>query len=169
MWLRSCRLLGAFVADSIYAMGGVAGLGVAAYLGATSTLQMIAEQYNTSQSQVGGPGVVPTDTLLEWAIKQGGALAVLLVVLFFYRRDYRGVTDFWRDQNKITADLLIASTKAQTEMANAIMQNNQVISQAKHVMQYYLPQQRDSDRVRITATGVVIPPGAGSFPPDGST
>lgn len=114
------------------------GLAWASYIGSTSTMMFMQ-----TGGQVGSPSFPPvSDSLVEWAIKQGGALLVLLVVLFFYRRDYHGVTDFWKEQNKIVTELVIASTKAQADMTNALRENNMIVHQAKNVLQQMVPPER---------------------------
>lgn len=77
-------------------------------------------------------------TLVQWAIDKGGAYVVILVVLFFYRRDWQTAVNFWKDQSKITVDLIIEATKAQDATAAALAQNTVVVHQAKRVMEIYL-------------------------------
>jgi hypothetical protein len=31
---------------------------------------------------------IPTDNVLQWGVREGGMLAVVLVVLYFYRKDF---------------------------------------------------------------------------------
>lgn len=106
-----------------------------AYVGSSSTLimaQAVIDQAPHIQ-----------ETMVEWAIKQGGALVVLVIVLYFYRRDYHVVTDFWKDQNRQLTELVISSTKAQTDTANALRENNIIVHQAKNVMAKYLTREDD--------------------------
>jgi hypothetical protein len=96
---------------------------------------------------------VPQDqatlTFAQWAIREGGAFAVILVILFFYRRDWKTATEFWRDQHAVTTQALRDSTKAQADMASALRENTQVVHHAKSVMQEYLPS-RWADRAQQT-------------------
>lgn len=84
-------------------------------------------------------------TVAQWAVREGGAFVVILVILFFYRRDWKTATEFWRDQHVITTQLVVAATKAQTETAAALRENTTVVHQTKHVMQKYLPHRRDGE------------------------
>lgn len=93
----------------------------------------------------GGAPVAGTEPILEYAIRQGGTLLVLIVVLFFYRRDYRALTDYWRDQNKLMLALVEGNTKAQTDTAAALREQSVVVHQAKNVMRQYLPRRRDGE------------------------
>jgi hypothetical protein len=87
-----------------------------------------------SQPQ-GGP-MNPGDqfSIIQWAVKEGGAFGVILVILFFYRRDWKTAVDFWRDQHAITTDLVVASTKAQTETSAALRENTMVVHSVKNVL-----------------------------------
>jgi hypothetical protein len=96
-------------------------------------------------AQVVTAGGVPEQTMAQWAIEKGGAFAVILIILFFYRRDYVQLTDFWRAQSEIMKDLVEENTKAQTETASALRENTVVVHQAKNVMQKYLPEQGIED------------------------
>lgn len=84
-------------------------------------------------------------TIAQWALEKGGAFAVILIILFFYRRDYVQLTDFWRAQSETMKDLVEENTKAQTETAAALRENTVVVHQAKNVMQKYLPERGIDD------------------------
>ena len=86
-------------------------------------------------------------TLLQWGIREGGAFVVILVILFFYRRDWNTAVNFWRDQHAITTQLVQEATKAQAETAAALRENNVVVHQAKQTLQTLLPNRRDEDHV----------------------
>lgn len=96
-------------------------------------------------AQVFGGDTVPLtpnhESIFEFAVRQGGAFAILLIVLFYYRRDYRDLVAFRTERDQILVDLVKESTKANTEMANALRENNVVVHQAKNVMATYLPTQ----------------------------
>lgn len=89
---------------------------------------------------------VPTESILEFAMRQGGAFAILLIVLWFYRRDYRDLVAFRTERDKLLVELVENSTKSNAEMAAALRENNIVVHRAKNVMQEYLPLRRDDDR-----------------------
>jgi len=89
----------------------------------------------------GGDGV-PEVTVVETIIRQGGLFAVLLVVLFFYRRDYRQLTESRAEENAALRTMLVENTKAQSDTANALRENNVIVHQAKNVMQSYLPMRK---------------------------
>lgn len=112
--------------------------------------QAIASQVERAEQGMaitGGAEVGAADqvSIAQWAVREGGAFVVILVILFFYRRDWKTATEFWREQNVLTTNLVIAATKAQTETAAALRENTTVVHQAKHVMQRYLPTRRDED------------------------
>lgn len=83
---------------------------------------------------LGLPTNPPTETLFEFAIRQGGAFAILALVLFFYRRDWRDLTDYKGSRDTVLTGLVAEHTKAMTEMAAALRENNVVIHQAKNVL-----------------------------------
>ena len=68
-----------------------------------------------------------TDSLTEFALRQGGALAILLVVLFYYRRDYRDLVDYRSERDKILVTIIQDSSRAKTEMADAMRENNRIV------------------------------------------
>lgn len=111
---------------------------------AADRIERAGDQYG---SAITGGKVGPADqvTVAQWAVREGGAFVVILVILFFYRRDWKTATEFWKEQNVLTTQLVAAATKAQTETAAALRENTTVVHQAKHVMQKYLPSRRDED------------------------
>lgn len=103
----------------------------------------VAGSAQTNDVSAGGVVVGQGEqTILQWAIREGGAFAVILVILFFYRRDWKTAVDFWRDQHAITTDLVVAATKAQAETAAALRENNVVVHSMKQVIQTYVPNSR---------------------------
>lgn len=72
-------------------------------------------------------------TILQWGIREGGAFAVILIILFFYRRDWKAATEFWKDQHTVTTQALIEVTKAQTDTAAALRENTQALRQLRGV------------------------------------
>lgn len=127
------------VVDGIRAAVATTAIGIAGYVGAGGG------PFALQGPSLGGTVPTATEPILEYAIRQGGALAVLVIVLFFYRRDYRYLSEFWRDQSKLLLELVAANTKAQADTASALAQNTVVVHQAKNVMQNYLPQRRAHD------------------------
>lgn len=91
------------------------------------------------------PRSLSSESLMEFAIRQGGAFAVLVLVLYFYRRDYRDLNDYRKDRDAILVQIVTDSTKAQTEMAAALAQNNIVVHQTKNVIRDLLPHRRIDD------------------------
>jgi hypothetical protein len=84
--------------------------------------------------------------LLEWAFDKGGAYVVILVLLFFYRRDWQAVLASTKDELAILTGLVVEATKAQSATADALRENNVIVHQAKRVMETYLPLRRDGER-----------------------
>lgn len=94
----------------------------------------------------GGNSVDPSQVgIIQWAQKEGPAYVVILVILFFYRRDWKTAVDFWQSQHAVTTKLVVDCTQSQTETSAALRENTVVVHQAKAVMQRYLPQMRDGD------------------------
>jgi hypothetical protein len=88
---------------------------------------------------------VGQEPLIIEGLRQGGLLAVILIVLFFYRRDYARLTDFWKEHNAQMMDLVRSNTKAQADTASALSQNTVVVHQAKQVMAQHFPSRRGED------------------------
>lgn len=85
-------------------------------------------------------------------LREGGAYTVLLVVLFFYRQDWkmlhacdRDLVETTKQQYDLTAGMLIKSTEAQTKVAAALAENTVVVHRVKSVLRAYLPQRRAED------------------------
>ncbi len=78
-------------------------------------------------------------SLLQWAIDRGGRDVILIVVLFFYRRDWQALVGDTKEQLAVLTTLVINATRAQTETADALRENNVVVHQARRVMETYLP------------------------------
>jgi hypothetical protein len=82
---------------------------------------------------------------MQWAIREGGAYVVILVILFFYRRDWKTATEFWKDQHAITTDLVVKATTAQTD-CSALRETAIVTHQLKRVLEREFPERRGVDR-----------------------
>lgn len=85
---------------------------------------------------------------LEWAIDKGGAYTIILVILFFYRRDWTRLESQLREQLTILTQLVIGNTKAQADTASALAANTVVVHQAKRVIETLIPLRRDGERPR---------------------
>lgn len=59
------------------------------------------------------------DVLVKYAITQGGLLAVVLVLLFFYRRDFLREIEEQRERLSVMAGMVESSTQALTRSADA--------------------------------------------------
>lgn len=108
----------------------------------------------TTEQIAGGPGVpvvpgiVSPDvqlTMVQWAMDKGGAYVVILLLLFFMRRDWHTTVDYWQAQNAITTDLVIRATQAQTDTAAALRENTVVVHATKRVIMTYVPANRRLD------------------------
>lgn len=86
--------------------------------------------------------------LLQWGLTQGGALAVLIIVLFFYRRDWKTAVEFWRDQLVARDTLVKEATRAQVDTAAALREATIVIHGLKRVLQQEFPGRRVDDVLR---------------------
>lgn len=98
-------------------------------------------------SQADGQVVLPTPTSaqvlsmdqiddLRWMVQQLGAFFIILVILFFYRRDWQTAVEFWKDQHALTMSLVEKATVAQIE-ASAVVRENTVVTHAlKRVIEY---------------------------------
>lgn len=127
--------------DFVFAALATVALGVAGYLSTQSAIAF-AQVF----SEPPAPANLPA--LIKFAVEQGGALAVLLVVLFFYRRDYRYLSEYRENQFREMLDLVKQNTAAQTDTAAAIRENAVVVHQAKNVIQQHLPSRRSEDDSR---------------------
>lgn len=85
--------------------------------------------------QVEGGAAVSEGGIIEFALRQGGALAVLLVVLWFYRRDYKSLADFWKQSDGEKSRLIEELTRAQTEQSGAMREMSQAMRDNTSVVQ----------------------------------
>ncbi len=77
----------------------------------------------------------------------------MLVLLYFYRRDTKWATEFWREQAaqniqyaRENALIIKENTKSNQDVSNVVAQNTVVMHQAKRVMAERLPPlRRDTD------------------------
>jgi len=78
----------------------------------------------------------------------------VLVVLYFYRRDTKWATEFWKEQAvrnteyaKENALIIKENTKSNVDVSNAVRESTIVMHQAKRVMEthYPVPHRRDED------------------------
>ncbi len=102
---------------------------------ASQAQQVAANNASPAAGESTGDTVAGQDSFLEFAVKQGGALLVLMAVLWFYRRDYKTLAEFWRDSDDTKTRLIEEHTRASTEMAAALRENTSAVRQAQAVMQ----------------------------------
>lgn len=80
------------------------------------------------------PFLNPEDQVAE--LEQDlGFILVVLIVLFFYRRDWVAATEYWKQQNVITTRLVEQSVKAQVELAAVIRENTTVTHGLKRIVE----------------------------------
>lgn len=99
------------------------------------------------------PGAPTPDTFIDFAARNGAAGAILALVLFFYRRDWRELTDY-KGQRETSLTLTVAeNVKALTEMSAALRENTIVVHQAKNILASHIgPATRAGDRPSAPAT-----------------
>lgn len=85
-------------------------------------------------AQVLNPTAPSAESLPEFAIRQGGAFAILALVLFYYRRDYRDLTTHKSAREEMLVALITEHTKAQADMAATIRANNETITALRDFM-----------------------------------
>lgn len=78
------------------------------------------------------PAVAP---FVQWMFQQGGAIAICIVVMFFYRRDWKTVNDVWREQHATMMDLVRSSIAAQERMTAALAENTMVMHSLKRAVE----------------------------------
>lgn len=72
--------------------------------------------------------------ILEKMAREGGFFALVLVVLYFYRRDTKWATEFWRDQATRNTDMIEENAKQAESVAAAIRESTVVMHAAKNIM-----------------------------------
>jgi hypothetical protein len=73
------------------------------------------------------PVIGEQQDLVRYALTQGGLLAVVLVLLWSYRRDNLSVLQEERDRNIVLTGLVSASTTAFVKAADAIDRNSRAV------------------------------------------
>ena len=109
------------------------GLPVAGFL----SFQSVVDPITLSQS-----------TIIERIFREGGFFAIVLILLYFYRRDTKWATEFWRDEAGKRDALIRENTVAQTSVAAALSANTVVVHQAKRVMEELIPMRRTDNGER---------------------
>lgn len=84
----------------------------------------------------------PDLTLIQMALREGGAFAIILVILFFYRRDWKTTVEFWKDQHATTTTLVQDSTRAQVASEAALRENTMVTHSLKQLIADRVPDRR---------------------------
>jgi hypothetical protein len=125
---RGLMFMRGWMADAVTASVSTIGVTMAGWLsvGVAPVYPVLAQMVTgTPQS---------AESMLEFAIRQGGAIAVLMLVLFYYRRDYRELVSYKTERDRLLFELVKESTKANVEMAAAIRENNVIVHQAKNLL-----------------------------------
>ena len=89
-----------------------------------------------------------TDSIsFDRAIREGGLLAIVVLLLAFMRRDKGWEVAFWKGQSERMETLITNNTVALTKMEGSLAQNTVVMHQAKNIMARQLrePDHRDED------------------------
>jgi len=73
--------------------------------------------------------------LVNFGLREGPAALVVLIILFFYRRDYKQVVDFWQEQTKTTVALVKESTQQHAEASAALKENSIVMHGLKRAIE----------------------------------
>ena len=61
-----------------------------------------------------------TNPTVRWLIEQGGFVVVLMIVLFFYRRDFRAELSNQRAVNAVLVELVKSNTLSMQQLTSAI-------------------------------------------------
>lgn len=85
------------------------------------------------------------ETLGKLIAREGSAYTVIVVILFFYRRDWKTAVEFWKDQHALTMELVKDATKAQVDTASALRESTIVTHQLKRVVEGNFPLRRGDD------------------------
>lgn len=71
---------------------------------------------------------------VRYAISQGGLLAVVCVVLFFYRRDFLKAAEKQAEEKSVLMDLVRANTAALAHMTDALIASQQATERLSGVV-----------------------------------
>jgi hypothetical protein len=83
-----------------------------------------------------GLDMTPQQTeFVQWAMTQGGVTLVLLVLMWSYRRDFKGILNRSTDENQELRYLLKENAAAATATALAIAQNTNATNNLANVIQ----------------------------------
>ena len=91
--------------------------------------------------------VSTSDFNLDRAIREGGLLAIVILLLAFMRRDKGWEVAFWKGQSERMEALITNNTTALTKMESSLAQNTVVMHAAKNIMARQLrgAEHRDED------------------------
>lgn len=95
------------------------------------------------------PSLSLQSSVLERVLREGGFFGLVLMLLFFYRRDTKWATEFWKEEASARAVLIRENTKAQADVAAALAQNNVIVHQAKRVLETFPVPHRRADNGEI--------------------
>lgn len=79
----------------------------------------------------GGATVPGSEGIMEFAIRQGGAFAILALVLFYYRRDYRALTAFQQEQINRLLEAMSTTAKVNAEVTAALRENTESLRELR--------------------------------------
>lgn len=86
---------------------------------------------------------VPADPdLTRYAITQGGLLAVVMVLLYFYRKDFRAQIADQDERLEVMTGLVIANTTAMTKAASASEANEKAAHRLSRALEIMEPRRR---------------------------
>ena len=77
---------------------------------------------------------------IQWLVQQGGAYLIILILGYFFRRDYRERNG----QLEQVAKMLVESTVAQTRMADVLATNTTVTNSLQDLIRTYLPRRPEA-------------------------
>lgn len=75
-----------------------------------------------------------TSPLIEKIAREGGFFALVLILLYFYRRDTKWATEFWKEQAARNSDMIEENAKQNENVASAIRESTVVMHAAKTIM-----------------------------------
>lgn len=139
-----------YVSDALRAIVSAGALVMAGWLSVgirpvTPMLQRLVDPIIAQQMPL-----PPQETIPDFFARESGAFALLGLVLFYYRRDWRDLSDYKGQRETVLMELIRENTKAATEMSAALRENNVVVHQAKNVLATYVgPAQRAGDSPRV--------------------
>jgi len=96
------------------------------------------------------PNELQVTPMLQWAFQQGGITVVCLVVLFFYRRDWKTTVETWQQTHAITVSLVEKAISAQEKATAALAENTIVVHSLKRAIEVSYLGRRQADQLFTT-------------------